>query len=172
MRRSLSRLPCRRHNGRNRAVVSNWHCRLTYAAWAAPATALCALVTRDQQCNLANAASGFAPNTVLNAVDRRVFQGKPRGPAPIDTWRLRTSPRRGVGSFLLRGPDSIWGPGPGGGPVLPGRSGAPSCLCWLPPLGHVASPDPPQAGRGSGAVCRESMAPDHRGPAARLLGRS
>ena len=130
--RSLSRLPCRRHNGRNRAVVSNWHCRLTYAAWAAPATSLCALVTRDQQCNLAKAASGFAPPTVLNTVGRRVFQGKPRGPArmpaPTDTWRPRTSPRRGIGSSLLRGPDSIWGPGPGGGPELPGRSGAPSCF--------------------------------------------
>jgi len=130
MRRSLSRLPCRRHNGRSRAVVPNWHSRLTYATWAAPATALCALVTRNQQCNLANAASGFAPPTVLNTVGRRVFQGKPRGPArvpaPTDTWRLRTSPRRGVGSSLLRGPDSIWGPGPDGGPELPGRSGAPS----------------------------------------------
>ena len=120
LRRSLSRLPCRRHNGRNRAVVSNWHCRLTYAAWAAPETALCALVIRDQQCNLAKAALGSAPPTVLNAVGRRVFQGKPRGPvrvpAPTDMWRLRTSPRRGVGSSLLRGPD------------LPGRSGAPSCF--------------------------------------------
>ena len=38
--------------------MSNWHSRLTYAAWAAPATALCALVIRDQQCNLAKAASG------------------------------------------------------------------------------------------------------------------
>ena len=132
LRRSLSRLPCRRHHGRNRAVMSNWHSRLTYAAWAAPATALCALVSRDQQCNLAKTASCSAPPTVLNAAGRRVFQGKPRGPArvaaPTDTWRLRTSPRRGVGSSLLRGPDSIWGPGPGRGPELPERSGAPSCF--------------------------------------------
>jgi len=75
---------------------------------------------------------GSAPPTVLNAVGRRVFQEKPRGPACVatltDMWRLRTCPRRGVGSSLLRGPDSIWGPGPDGGPELPGRSGAPAIL--------------------------------------------
>ena len=39
--------------------MPNWHSRLTYAAWAALETALCALVTRDQQCNLAKAALGY-----------------------------------------------------------------------------------------------------------------
>ena len=173
MRCSLSRLPCRRHNRRSRAVMPNWHSRLTYAA---PTTALCALVTRDQQCNLAKAASGFAPPTVLNTVGRRVFQGKPRGsarvPAPTDTWRPRTSPRRGIGSSLLRGPDSIWGPGPGGGPELPGRFGAPAVLAegYLP-RDMWRHRTLPKQGAGPGPFA-ESRAPDHRGPAFRPLGRS
>ena len=44
--------------GRNRVVVSNWHCRLTYAAWVAPAAALCALVTRGLQYSLTKVTSG------------------------------------------------------------------------------------------------------------------
>ena len=65
LRRSLSRLPCRRHNGRNRVVVSNWHRRLSYKAWAAPATALCALVARGQQYSLAKVTSGSTAERIF-----------------------------------------------------------------------------------------------------------
>ena len=45
---------------RCRAVVSNWRCRLTRVAWAAPTAALCALVMRDQHYSLAKVTSGSA----------------------------------------------------------------------------------------------------------------
>ena len=45
---------------RRRAVVSNWRSRLTRVVWAVPTAALCALVTRDHQYNLAKVTSGSA----------------------------------------------------------------------------------------------------------------
>jgi len=60
LRRILLGLPRRRHDGQGRAVVSDWRSRLTCEAWAAPAAALCTLVTRDQQYSLAKVASGSA----------------------------------------------------------------------------------------------------------------
>jgi len=40
--------------------VSNWRSRLTRMAWVAPAAALCVLITRGQQYNLAKVTSGSA----------------------------------------------------------------------------------------------------------------
>src|SRR6185312_10104384 len=52
--------------------MSNWRSRLTCVAWAAPAAALCALVTRDQQCSLAKVASGsaVAERTYVSRIER------------------------------------------------------------------------------------------------------
>ena len=96
-----------------------------------------------------------------------------RVPAPADTWRLRTSPRQGVGSSLLRGPDSIWGSGTRRGSGTPWEVRGPQ-LFWLRATssGTRGATGPSPSGERVQAVCRESRAPDHRGPAARLSVRS
>jgi len=173
LRCSLSRLPCRRHNGRSRAVTSNWHSRLTYVAWAVPTTALCTLVHETNSATWQKPPRALLwqsalPPTALNAVGRRVFQWKPRGsarvPTPADTCGLRTSPG-GVS-------DSIWGSGTRRGSGTPCEVRGPQ-LFWLRATssGTRGATGPSASGKRVRAVCRESRAPDHRGPTVRPSGR-
>ena len=105
--------------GENRAVMSNWHCRLTYAAWVAPAAALCALVTRGQQYSLAKVTSGStAERTFVYRIEcgRWVSlpgeASRPRARAATCGHVAAPDPPGGVPVFSpLRGPDSMWGSG-------------------------------------------------------------
>ena len=100
--------------------MSNWHSRLTRVAWAAPAAALCALVTCDQQYSLAKVASGFAvaERTYVSRIECGRWASLPEEASrPRACLRLRTrggsGPAPGGVSVPspLRGPDSIWGSG-------------------------------------------------------------
>ena len=97
--------------------MSNWRSRLTYVAWAAQAAALCALVTRNQQCSLAKVASGsaVAERTYVSRIEcSRSFRGSfaaARVPAPADMWQPRTPLGGESVPSPLRGLDSIWGSG-------------------------------------------------------------
>ena len=136
---------------RRRAVVSNWRCILTRVAWAAPAAALCALVTRDQQCSLAKVASGsaVAERTYVSCIECGRWASLPEEASwPRACLRLRTrggsGPTPGGVSVPspLRGSDSTWGSGTPWevrGPRLLRRGAS-------PPQRHVASPDPSQSG--------------------------
>ena len=165
-----------------RAVASNWRCRLTRVAWVAPAVVLRALVTRDQQYSLAKVSSALLWQSALNV--SRIECGrwaslpvKPRDrtrvSVPVDTWRLRTPPGGVSVPSLLRGPDSIWGPEPAGVRDSLGGPGPPAVLAEAYLLRATwRHRTLSKRGAGPGPSCRESRAQDHRGPAARLSGRS
>ena len=73
--------------------MSNWRSRLTCVAWAAPAAALCALVTRDQQCSLAKVVSGYAvaERTYVSRIERGRWASLPEEASrPRACLRLRT----------------------------------------------------------------------------------
>ena len=100
--------------------MSNWRCRLTRMAWVAPAAALCALVTRDQQYSLAKVASGsaVAERTYVSRIECGRWASLPEEASRARAClRLRTrggsGPAPGGVSVPspLRGPDSIWGSG-------------------------------------------------------------
>ena len=117
---------------RRRAVVSGWRSRLTSVAWVAPAAALCALVTRGQQYNLAKVTSGStAERTFVYRIECGRWASlpgeasRPRACATTCGHVAAPDPPGGVTvSSPLRGPDSMWGSGttrggPGPPAVLP-----------------------------------------------------
>ena len=152
--------------------MSNWRSRLTCVAWAAPAAALCALVTRDQQCSLAKVASGsaVAERTYVSHIECGRWTSLPEEASrPRACLRLRTHGGSGPASggvsvpSPLRGPDSIWGSGTPWevrGPRLFGRA--------LPSPGHVVTPDPSPSGTRVRDHWSSEMESDPRGPAGQL----
>ena len=147
-----------------RAVLSNWRCRLTRVVWVVPAAVLCALVTRDQQYSLAKVTSG---STAERTFVYRIECGKwaslpgeasrPRARAVTCGHVAAPDPPGGVSVFsLLRGPDSMWGPGP---------------YLALSAFFFGTRGDTGPAPSGKRVRCRWSgeMEPDPRGPAAQLL---
>ena len=103
----------------------------------------------------------------LTAVGGRVFPRKLGGRVRACACGHVAAPdplRRGVCSLPLRGPDSIWGPGPRG------RSGAPGCFgTALPSPRHVVTPDPSPSGKRVRDSWSGVVEVDPRGPVVRLL---